>query len=61
MVGNVECSMCRMKCTFSDSGAFAGAGAVYIVQYAGCIVLPAKDEDLATETGWVKVKFNLKK
>ena len=31
------------------------------VQCAGCSVLPAKYEDLAVETGWVKLKFYLKK
>ena len=34
---------------------------MYTAQCAGFSVLPAKDEDLAVETGWVKLKFYLKK
>ena len=34
---------------------------MYTVQCAGCSVLPAKDEDLEVGTGWVKLKFYLKK
>ena len=53
VVCSTQCSMCSMKCTCSDSGAFAGAGAVRNVQVqcAGCSVLPAKDEDLAVQKG----------
>ena len=40
------------------SGAFAGASAVCNVH---CAVLPAKDEDIAVETGCFKLKFYLKK
>ena len=63
MVCSVECSMCSMKCTCSDSGAFSGSGTgtVRNVHCAGCRVLAAKDEDLAVETGCYKLKFYLKK
>ena len=30
---------------------------MYIVQCAGCSVLPAKDENFAVDTGQVKLKF----
>ena len=42
MVCSVQCSMCCIKCTCSDSGAFAGSGAVRNVHCAVCSVLPAK-------------------
>ena len=55
VVCSVQCSICSMKCTCSDSGAFAGAGEVRNVhcalQCAGCSVLPAEDENLAVEKG----------
>ena len=41
--------MCSMKYTGSDSGAFAGAGAVRIVHCAVCRVQCA--EELTVETG----------
>ena len=56
---SVHCSICSMQCTCSDSGAFAGAGAVRNVHCAVCSVQCA-DEDLAVETGWVKLKVYLK-
>ena len=34
---------------------------MYTVQCAGCSMLPAKDENLAVETGWANLKFYLKK
>ena len=43
-----------MKCTDAVFGAFAGTGAVRNVNCAACSVLPAKDEDLAVETGCFK-------
>ena len=51
VVCSVQCSICSRECTCSDSGAFAGSGAVCSVQCAGCSVLPAKDEDLTVEKG----------
>ena len=51
MAYSVHCSICSLKCTGYDSGGFAGAGAVRNLHCAGCNVLPAKDEDLASETG----------
>ena len=50
-----------MKCTCSDWGVFAGGCLVCNVHCAVCSVLPAKDEDLAVETGWVKLRFYHKK
>ena len=47
----VQCSMCSMKRTGADAGAFAGADAVCSVHCAVCSVLPAKYEVLAVETG----------
>ena len=55
----VRFSMCSMKCTCSDLGAFAGACAVRNVHYAVCRVQCA--EELAVETGRVKLKVYLKK
>ena len=46
---SIQFSMCSMKCTCSDSGAFAGAGAVSNVHCAVCRVQCA--EELAVETG----------
>ena len=46
---SVQFSMCSMKCTCSDSGAFAGAVAVRNVHCAVCRVQYA--EELAVETG----------
>ena len=53
--------MFSMKCTCSDSGAFAGAGVVCNVQHQckGCSVLPPKDNDKKDKTGWVSLKFYL--
>ena len=48
---NTKCLMCSMKCTDTVSGAFAGAGTVRNVHCAVCSVLPAKDGNLAVETG----------
>ena len=55
-VYTVHWSVCRIKCTCADSGAFAGAGEMHNahrpvcrVQFAAC-----KNEDLAIETDWVK-------
>ena len=52
--------MCSMKCTCSDSGAFAGgAGAMHNVHCAVCRVQSA--EEVAVETGRVKLQFYLEK
>ena len=37
-VYTVQSSMCSMRCTYSDSGAFEGAGALYHVHCAVCRV-----------------------
>ena len=58
---NMWCSMCNVKCKCSDLGAFTVAVAVCYVHCTGCSVLHANDEDLAVETGWVKLKCYLKK
>ena len=47
-----------IKCTCSDSGAFAGAGAVRNVHCAVCRVQCA--DELAVQTGRVKLKFHPK-
>ena len=53
----LKCSMSSIKCTCSDSGAFAGAGAVRYVHCAVCRVqCEFKDEDLAMQKEWVKLK-----
>ena len=49
--------MCSLKCTCSDSGAFAGAGAVRNVHCGVCRVHCA--EELAVETGLVQLNFIL--
>ena len=54
---SVQFSMCSM-CTCSDSGASAGAVAGCNVHCAVSRVQYA--EELAVETGWVKIKFYLK-
>ena len=59
MYPSVQCSMCCIKYKCSDSGAFVGSGAVRNVHCAVCSVLPAKYEDLAVETGLVKLQFYL--
>ena len=51
VVCSVQSSMCIIKCTCSDSRAFADAGAVRNVHCAVCTVLTATDEYLAVETG----------
>ena len=53
VVCSVQCSICGIKCTCLDLGAFAGAGAVRNVHCAVCSALPAKIEDLAVEAGRV--------
>ena len=59
VLGIVQFSMCSIKCTCSDLGAFAGACAVHNVHYAVCRVQCA--EELIVETGKVKLKVYLKK
>ena len=53
MTCSVQCSMCSMKCTGADSGAFAVAGAVHIhpVQCSGSQCAACQHEDFAVETG----------
>ena len=53
MACSLKCSMCSMKCTVADLGAFAGAGVVRNVHCAVCRVQCAacQDKDLAVETG----------
>ena len=54
LVCSVQCSICSMKYTCSESGAFTGVSAVRNVHCAECSVLPDKDEYLAVETGCFK-------
>ena len=53
----LQCSICSMKCTYSDSGAFPGAGKMRNVHCAVGRVQCA--EELAVETARVKLKFYL--
>ena len=61
MACSANCSMCSMKFADAVFGAFAGAGTVRNVHCAGFSVLPAKDGNLAVETGYVKFKCYLSK
>ena len=51
--GCYQCSMCSMKCTGANGGAFvgAGAGAVFSLHSVVWSVLPATYEHLVVETG----------
>ena len=48
-----QCSLCRMSvhCTGAGAFIFQVQCVVYTVQCVGCIMMSAKYEDLAVETG----------
>ena len=48
---SVQCSMCSIKCTGEDAGAFSGAGTMRSSER------PATDVDLTVQTGEIKFRF----